>query len=473
MKKQNKFYITTPIYYVNDKPHIGHAYTTVAADVLVRWHRLLGEEVFFLTGTDEHGAKIEAAAQKNGQDAQKFVDEKTQTFKNAWQELNIKYSNFLRTTDNNHVRAVQNALQVFFDKGLIYKGNYKGLYCVSCEQYKLEDDLVDGKCPEHNIEPILMKEECYFFKLSQFEKILIEKISSDELTIEPEERKNEVLSFLRRGLKDISISRKNVKWGIVLPFDESQTVYVWVDAFLNYLTGLGWDGSTGKTPDFFPPDIQLMSKDILRVHATIWMALLLALEIPLPKKIFVHGFFTVNGQKMSKSLGNVIWPEDLVEKFGADGARYLLMSSLSYGQDGDITMERFVGKYNADLANGLGNLISRVFNLIEMNFEGKLKADSGVNLDIGDLMKDLKFFEALQRIKEKIDWGNKYIDETELWELVKTDKNKAKKVLGELLAVIVKVGESLAPFMPETSQKILQSGRAKKITKGEALFPRL
>lgn len=469
----DKFYITTPIYYVNDRPHIGHAYTTMAADVLARWHKALGEEVFFLTGTDEHGAKIEAAAQKNEQDVQKFVDERTQTFKNAWQKLNIKYNNFLRTTDNSHVKAVQNALQSFFDKGLIYKGNYEGLYCVSCEQYKLEDDLVDGKCPEHNIEPILMKEECYFFKLSQFEKILIEKISSDELTIKPEERKNEVLSFLRRGLKDISISRKNVKWGIVLPFDESQTVYVWVDAFLNYLTGLGWDGSTGKAPDFFPPDIQLMSKDILRVHATIWTALLLALEIPLPKKIFVHGFFTVNGQKMSKSLGNVIWSEDLVEKFGADGARYLLMSSLSYGQDGDITMERFVEKYNADLANGLGNFISRVFNLIETNFDGELKADSGVNLDIDDLMKDLKFFEALLRVKEKIDWGNKYIDETKLWELVKTDKNKAKKVLGELLAVIVKIGESLASFMPETSLKILQASRAKRITKGEALFPRL
>ncbi len=359
----NKFYITTPIYYVNDKPHIGHAYTTVAADVLARWHRSLGEQVFFLTGTDEHGVKVAQAAQQAGQSEREFCDGKAEDFKNAWQLLNIQYDNFIRTTDPTHEAAVQKVLQALYDKNLIYKGEYEGLYCSGCEQYKIADDLLDGKCPDHQIEPQRMKEESYFFKLSHFQKELEKRIAGDELKIEPKERKNEVLSFIKSGLTDISISRQNVSWGIPLPFDSKFTTYVWVDAFLNYLTGLGWDpvrssngdhGASGeKIPpnplaslkrersgpflkgetwgDFWPPDIQLMSKDILRVHATIWPSLLLALQLPLPRRIFVHGFFTIEGQKMSKSLGNVIWPEQLVQKFGADGARYLLLAATPFG----------------------------------------------------------------------------------------------------------------------------------------------
>ena len=474
-----KFYITTPIYYVNDRPHIGHAYTTVAADILARWHKQQGEEVFFLTGTDEHGAKVAEAAQKAGQTPKEFCDQKAQDFKKAWELLNVKYDNFIRTTDQAHEAAVGQTVQVMHDKGFIYKGEYEGLYCQGCEQYLMPDDLVDGKCPDHKTEPQVMKEESYFFKLSHFGKELEKRIQENELKIEPVERKNEVLSFIRGGLKDISISRKNVQWGIPLPFDKEQTTYVWVDAFLNYLTGIGWTPAMAAPRDaaerhftWWPPDVQLMAKDILRVHATIWAGMLLALEIPLPKKMFVHGFFTISGQKMSKSLGNVIWPEELVRKFGADASRYLLLSSTPFGQDGDISREKMTEKYNADLANNLGNLVSRVFNVIEKNFDGKIEAKK-MEIDIAEQMEELKFSEALEKIKEKVDWANKYIDEVKLWDLVKTDKSQAAKVLGELLGVIVAVGEGLQSFMPETAEKILAAARAKKIQKGEGLFPRI
>lgn len=464
-----KFYITTPIYYVNDRPHIGHAYTTIAADVLSRWHKQKGEKVFFLTGTDEHGAKVAQAAAVAEKSEQKFVDEKAAAFKNAWQKLNINYDNFLRTTDENHIKAVKKTLQELYDRKFIYKGEYEGLYCVGCEQYKTKDDLLGGKCPEHNEEPVLMKEESYFFKLSQFQKPLEQKISSGELKIEPEERRNEVMSFLKSGLKDISISRKNVKWGIPLSFDRNFSCYVWVDAFLNYLTGLGWDGQTGKTSEFFPPDIQLMSKDILRVHATIWPALLLALELPLPKKLFIHGYFTVNGQKMSKSLGNVIWPEDLVEKFGTDGTRYLLLSSLSYGQDGDISWEKLIEKYNADLANGLGNLVSRVVKL-NGGIGAKVERKKSKIKNLDKLFEEIKLKEILDKIWQQVAWANKYIEEKKLWELVKTDPKEGKKVLENLISLISGIGEVISPFMPETSEKIFAQ---LEISKSEPIFPRI
>jgi len=465
----NKFYITTPIYYVNDKPHIGHTYTTVVVDVLARWHKIQKDQVFFLTGTDEHGAKIAAAAAAVGKSEKEFVDEKTQSFKDVWQKLNIEYNNFLRTTDPAHIAAVQTAIQHLKDKGLIYKGQYEGLYCQGCEQYKTSDDLIDGKCPEHQIEPQSMKEESYFFKLSQFEKQLKEKIESDELEIKPTERKNEALSFINKGLKDISISRANVSWGVPLPFDKNYTLYVWLDAFLNYLTGLGWKGGAGNAPKFFPPDIQLMSKDILRVHATIWPALLLALELPLPKKIFVHGYFTVQGQKMSKSLGNVIWPEDLVGKFGIDGSRYLLMSLLAYGQDGDISWEKLTEKYNADLANGLGNLVSRVSKLNE-NLKVKNKKLELRIKNLEGLFDEFKFKEILDEIWQQIAWANKYIEEKKLWELVKTDPKEGKKVLENLISLISGIGEVISPFLPETSEKIIE---ILKTGQGQPLFPRI
>jgi methionyl-tRNA synthetase len=485
----NKFYITTPIYYVNDKPHIGHAYTTVLADVLARWHKLQREEVFFLVGADEHGAKIETAALSAGKSPQEFVDEKAEDFKNAWQKLNISYDNFIRTTDASHQKAVASALETIHKKGLIYQDVYKGLYCKGCEQYKTEDDLIDGLCPEHQIEPELMEEMSYFFQLAKFRDEIKEKIEANEFEIRPEERKNEVLSFIEGGLKDISISRKNVKWGIPLPFDSKYTTYVWIDAFFNYLTGLGWQGKLEGVPNFFPPDIQLMSKDILRVHATIWPALLSALDIPWPKKFFVHGFFTASGQKMSKSLGNVIWPEQMVEKFGVDGARYLIMSSLSYGHDGDISWERLTEKYKADLANGLGNLISRTMTLAQKisflchpeHSEGSHKKDSSPlaqndnkgSEKLRKLYEEIKPKEILEEIWKEVDWANKYIEEKKLWELVKNDEQEAKKVLDELFATISDVAENLRPFMPETAEKILKILEAGEMKEGENLFPRI
>jgi len=481
----SKFYITTPIYYVNDKPHIGHAYTTVLADVLARYHRLMGEEVFFLVGTDEHGAKIEAAAEQAGKSPREFCDENVEAFREAWKSLDISYSNFIRTTDSSHEKAVSNALEYLYKKDFIYKGVYKGLYCRGCEQYKTDDDLVDGKCPDHQTEPEVMEEESYFFRLSQFGGELERSISGGKLKIEPAERKNEVLSFIRNGLQDISISRKKIKWGVPLPFDKKFTTYVWVDAFLNYLTGLGWDGKISPRPPlkkggerrglkFWPPDVQLMSKDILRVHATIWPALLLALKIPLPKKLYIHGFFTINGQKMSKSLGNVIWPKQLTEKFGADGTRYHLMSSLADGHDGDISWEKLTAKYNTDLANGLGNLVSRVMNLAK-GFEiavrdGSLKIKSE---KVRKLLDEIKPKEALDEIWKEVDWANKYVEETRLWELVKTNKKQAKRVLEELLAGLINIAENLKPFMPETAERVIKILESGEIKKGEILFPRI
>lgn len=498
-----KFYITTPIYYVNDKPHVGHAYTTVLADVLARYHRLMGEEVFFLVGTDEHGAKIEAAAEQANKSPQELCDENAEAFREAWRSLDISHSNFIRTTNPNHEKAVSNALDYLYKKDFIYKGVYKGLYCRGCEQYKTDDDLIGGRCPDHQIEPEVMEEDSYFFRLSRFGGELERSISGDKFKIEPAERKNEVLSFIRNGLQDISISRKNVHWGISLPFDEKFTTYVWIDAFLNYLTGLGWNGSeyelsrfchpefiSGSNEEmlkqvqhdgggrrdgyFFPPDIQLMSKDILRVHATIWPALLLALKIPLPKKLYIHGFFTIDGQKMSKSLGNVIWPEQLVEKFGSDGVRYLLMSSLAYGHDGDISWAKLTEKYNADLANGLGNLVSRTMNLAK-GFEiavrdGSLKIKSE---KMRKFLGEIKPKEALDEIWKEVDWANKYVEETRLWELVKINKKQAKKVLEELLAALIDIAENLKPFMPETAGKIIKILESGEIKKGEVLFPRV
>jgi methionyl-tRNA synthetase len=331
---------------------------------------------------------------------------------------------------------------------------------VSCEQYKTKDDLIDGKCPEHNIEPVLMKEESYFFKLSHFQEILQKKISSDEIEIQPEERKNEVLSFIKRGLKDISISRKNVKWGISLPFDKSYTTYVWIDAFLNYLTGLGWDGKDDSFPEMWPPEVQLMSKDILRVHSTIWLGILSAFGFPLTKKIFVHGYFTINGQKMSKSLGNVIWPQDLIDKFGVDGTRYLLMSSLAYGQDGDITFEKLIEKYNADLPNGIGNLLRRVLTMVDEKLNGVIPAESKPPTILKIMLNgykesldNFKFKEAIEKVFEVIKYVNENIDRLEIYKKSAEDASKDLYVFLEMLRI---KSWLLLPFLPETSDEIFK-----------------
>ncbi|MFA5359531.1 MAG: methionine--tRNA ligase [Patescibacteria group bacterium] len=479
-----KFYITTPIFYVNDLPHIGHTYTTLAADVLARYHRELGDETFFLTGTDEHGAKIETKAKEMKLEPQVYTDKIATAFKEAWKELNISNDNFLRTTDEAHIKAVGKALQYMYDKGDIYLSKYEGLYCRGCEQYKSERDLVDGLCPDHKVAPEKMSEECYTFKLSKYQDELLEKIKKDELKILPANRKNEMISFYEKeGLEDVSFSRKNVSWGIPVPWDKSHTVYVWADAFLNYLTGLpaspakrgeGWDGTAGKTPELWPPTVQLMSKDILRVHTTIWPAMLLSLDLPVPEIIFIHGYFQINGQKMSKSLGNVIAPADLIKKYGVDATRYLIMSAAVFGNDGDISWEKFDDKYNADLANGLGNLTARVSNLIEKNnLEVKLEIGSDKKLTkvYQASMQDFKFDEALKLIWQKLRTADEVLSDKKPWKM--EDKEEIKKTLEPLAQDILNAADLLKPFMPTMSEKIIKQFSAKQIKKGEALFPRI
>jgi methionyl-tRNA synthetase len=467
----NKFYITTPIYYTNAKPHIGHAYTTIACDVLARWYRLQKNETFFLTGTDEHGAKIQKKAQEEGIDPQKFVDGFAEIFQDLWKQLNISNDNFIRTTSQPHKDAVQKVLQTLHDNGSIYKGSYKGLYCVGCEQFKSENELVDGKCPDHNTVPEEMEEECYLMKMNKWQETLIEKIKSDEFKIQPERYKKEILSFLEnQKLEDVSISRKNLSWGIPLPFDTEHTTYVWIDAFLNYLTGLGWNGDNKNVPDFWPADVEMIGKDILRVHATIWAATLLNLELELPKSFIVHGHIQSGGKKMSKSLGNVIDPYTMLEKFGADGSRYLLMSGGTFGDDLDLTMERMTEKFNADLANGLGNLVSRVVKLAQnttTDIENSSEAAIG---EVSKLIANLNFDGALEYINSLVKESNKYIEDNKPWELAKSDEKKFNEVIEKLLVDLNVISELLIPFMPATAEKIKSALSAKIV---EPLFQRI
>ncbi len=489
----NKFYITTPIYYVNANPHIGHTYTTVAADVLARFHRLIGDKTFFLTGTDEHGAKIEEWARDAGLKPQEFVDRVSAKFQFIWNELNISNDRFIRTTESEHMRAVQNALEFMYKKGDIYKGEYEGLYCRGCEQFKTERDLIDGLCPDHKVAPELMKEECYMFKMSKYRDEILKKIEKDEFKILPAERKNEISSFYKNEkLEDVSFSRKNVKWGIPLPWDETHTTYVWADAFLNYLTGLGWTGpedKNGSWREYWPADVHLMSKDILRVHATIWPAMLLSLGLGLPRELFIHGFFLVDGQKMSKSLGNVISPEDLMNRYGVDGTRYLLMSATPFGHDGDIGWNKFDEKYNADLANGIGNLVARSITLAEKaslikGDRGDLTQNSKIpeaeqarygagktqnhNLKFKteieqswktyqENLLELKIDSAIDVINKRIKFLDGYITEMKPWEMIKNSNENTGEVMYNVLESLRHVALMLWPFMPETAEKIYES----------------
>lgn len=522
-----KFYITTPIYYVNDRPHIGHTYTTVAADALARFHRMIGDNTFFSAGTDEHGAKIEVKAREFGREPKEFVDEISAHFQFIWDELNISNDRFIRTTDEKHKQAVQNALLHMKQNGDIYLGKYKGLYCRDCEQFLNEKDLIDGLCPDHRIKPELVSEETYMFRMSNYSEKLLKKIESDELKIRPQSRKNEIISFYKNeGLKDISFSRKKVKWGILLPWRASHTAYVWADAFLNYLTILDWKGAGEKlTPPyqegdtqrvegvFWPPDVQLMSKDILRVHATIWPAMLLSLGLPLPKQIFVHGFFLLNGHKMSKSLGNIIRPEDFKKKYGVDGTRYLLLNSTTFGRDGDISWEKFDEKFNADLANGLGNLAARSLALaVKMKKAGinpvKTKGsaekiddkifDHRVDLmweSFLRLLNNLEIDKALGLAMIQVKFLDNYLTLSKPWEIAVDKSKHLGEVIYNVLERLRHIGLMLWPFMPETAEKIWENlglnpademkkdfekackwGGLKiktKIKKGDSLFPRI
>jgi len=453
-------------------PHLGGAYTTIAADVLARYHRSLGERVFFLTGTDEHGAKIAEAAAKNNKTPKQFSDEVVAKYQLLWDELQISNDNFIRATDPQHEKTVAAIVQKLYDKGFIYKGTYSGLYCVGCERYYTEKELVDGKCPFHQQAPTQISEECYFFKLSGFQEPLLKLIDAGDWVIEPKERRNEVMGFLKsEKLEDLAVSRAKAKmnWGITLPWDKTQVLYVWVDALLNYLTGLKeavlangkWQMANGNLK-FWPPDVQLMAKDILRFHAVIWPAILLALEIPLPKKIFIHGFFTINGQKMSKSLGNVIDPYEVIKIFGSDAARYLLLNIFPFGQDGDISLDKFYEKYNSGLASGLGNLVSRVITLankknIDYEFqEEKIFKDKTekVWLSYEKALDNLAFEQALNVIQDFASFCDKYVEDNKPWQLLKTNLDQFKGVLYNLLEGLRQISWLVSPFMPEVSERI-------------------
>ncbi|MFA5188860.1 MAG: methionine--tRNA ligase [Patescibacteria group bacterium] len=513
-KKQETFYVTTPIYYVNDVPHIGHAYTTIAADVLARYHRMLlgADNVYFLAGTDEHGAKIAQAAERNNMSPQEFVDMEAAKFQLVWDSLDISNNDFIRTTESRHKKVVVEFLKQLkkaktpLGNDCLYEKEYEGLYCVGCESFKTESELVDDKCVDHQKVCQMIKEKNWFFRLSDYGQKLKELIEKNELLIMPESRKNEILGLINTGLKDVSISREQVKWGIKLPFDEKQVVYVWFDALINYVSALG--GPKGKLyKKFWPANVHLMAKDILKFHAVIWPAMLLALKLPLPKIVFAHGFFTVDGQKMSKTIGNVILPEELIAKYGTDATRYLLLSQFGFGTDGDFNKARLDQQYNSALANEFGNLLSRVLSMSEkynnsvvpkynVDYDKFFAFDLKTDWDRYDFfLRNLKFDEALNVAWENIRRCNAYIDKEKPWELAKSNPKVLVDVMYNLLETLRQTAIMIWPFMPQTGNEILsQLGfdpakeekksieelrtwaslpLGQKIKKGSALFPRL
>lgn len=480
---KNKFYITTSIFYVNSAPHIGSALEMVQADVLACYHRQLGDDVFFLTGVDEHGIKIVRTAEETGKSVQALIDANTAEFKRLTEVLNISNNDFIRTSDKKrHWPAVKKIWQILNENGDIYKGKYSGLYCVGCEAYLGQRDLIDGKCPFHQKEPEIIEEDNYFFKLSKYAPEIKKIIESGKLIIISEKRKNEVLGLINQGVKDISISRpkESLLWGVPAPDNDSQICYVWFEALCNYISALGYADNDEKFKKYWPADIHCIGKDILRFHTLLWPAMLLSAGLPLPKKVFVHGYITSKGQKMSKSIGNVVNPFDVVEKYGSEITRYYLLREFSSTEDGDFSAERLEERYNSDLANGLGNLVSRVLTLAEktgINHESGIinhELEKEIELTQKNYRKaieEIKFNEVLEIIWKLISVCDEYIEKNKPWELRKNDEKKFKEVISDLLISIKEITILLKPFMPETSEKIL--GQIKQNKKGEALFPRL
>ncbi|MFW0837872.1 MAG: methionine--tRNA ligase [Candidatus Komeilibacteria bacterium] len=472
-----KFYITTPIYYVNDEPHIGHAYTTIVADVLARfWRQRLGDDkVYFLTGTDEHGAKIAESAAQHNLTPQEFCDQTAAKFIKAWQTLNISNDYFIRTTNKDHKAAVSKIFQTFYDKGLLEEKAYEGLYCVGCEKFLNEKDLVDNKCPDHKREPEILKEKNWFFKLEQFLPKIQELIEADTLQILPATRKNEVLGLLREGvMKDFSVSRQksSMSWGVDLPFDDSQVSYVWVDALSNYITAIGYPDHRDEFNKWWPADLHLLAQDILKFHTVYWPAFLLALDLPLPKTLFVHGFFTINGEKMSKTIGNVIKPQELVDKYGVDATRYLLLSQFPFGQEADIREDHFVERYNADLANGYGNAVSRVTNLIaKNNIKVSLTRSTHWLDSLAEHYNNYRFDLVIRDIVAKLQELDGYLSLQQPWKM--REQDEIAKVLEKAANELWVVSQALLPFMPNIAQQVLNILEADPIVKAPPLFPRL
>ena len=468
----SRFYITTTLPYVNAKPHIGFALEIVEADAIARFHRLLGEEVVFNTGVDEHGTKIYEKAQELGKTPQEYCDEMAEHFREIKTLLNLSYTNFIRTTDTHHVAAAQAFWKRCEAAGDIYKKEYKIKYCVGCELEKTDSDLVDGKCPDHpNMELQIIEEENYFFRFSKYQEALSKLYAERPDFVIPKKRLNEISAFVERGLQDFSISRLKAKmpWGVAVPGDDEHVMYVWFDALVNYISTLGWGGEDANVFEKFWPGVQICGKDNLRQQSAMWQAMLLSAGIVPSKQILVNGFITVDGQKMSKSLGNVIAPEALVAKFGVDGTRYLLLSGAPIGEDSDVTWERLTEKYNADLANGLGNLVSRVLKMAEKLDEYSTE-EKELPEEFLELLKSYRLSDGLEYIWTIVRSANKYIEEHKPWESAKTDAKKFEMDMKKLLEDLALIAELLQPFMPETSDKIKMMLANRK---GEILFQRI
>jgi methionyl-tRNA synthetase len=472
-KNGKKFFVTTPIYYVNDVPHIGHAYTTIAADVVSRYKKLQGYDVFFLTGTDEHGQKVHQAAKELGVDAQEHVDKLNCRFKELWVRLNICNDDFIRTTEERHKKVVHEILNQLWERGEIYRKNYEGWYCIPDERFWTEKDLVKGNCPECGRKVEKITESNYFFKMGQYQDWLIEHIKTNETFIQPASRKNEVLGFLSKPLEDLCISRPvdRMPWGIPLPFDDSYVTYVWFDALINYISTFGTLDQIRKC-EFWPADHHLVGKDILTTHAVYWSTMLKSIGLPLPKNIYAHGWWTVNGQKMSKSLHNVVEPNLLIDQFGVDVIRYFLMREVSFGMDGDFSHKALIGRLNSDLANNLGNLLNRTTNMIGKYFEGTipqpstggeedeaLKSKASQTLSaVQSLYDELAYHKILATIWELVDASNQYIVKTGPWNLAKTDegKERLKTVMYHCAEALRTIAILVYPFMPESAESMMK-----------------
>ena len=508
--EKEKFYITTPIYYPSDKLHIGHSYCTVATDTMARYKRLRGYDVMFLTGTDEHGQKIERIASGQGMTPKAYTDKVVAGIKDLWKLMEISYDRFIRTTDDYYIAAVQKIFKALYEKGDIYKSSYEGWYCTPCESFFTETQLKDGKCPDCGRDVELLKEESYFFKLSKYGDRIIKYYEENPEFLQPNTRQNEMIAnFLKPGLEDLCVSRTSFKWGVPVDFDPGHIVYVWIDALSNYVTAMGW--GTDHDEDYqkyWPADVHVVGKEIVRFHAIIWPAMLMAMDMPLPKKVFGHGWLVINGGKMSKSVGNVVDPVVLCEKYGVDAIRYFLLREIAFGQDGNFTNEALIQRINSDLANDLGNLVSRTCGMIEKYFGGTLPAERTESEFDADLkamaasvipvveekMDNMLFSDALVEIWNLIRRTNKYIDETQPWVLC---KDEAKK--GELANALYNVAEAIRivsiliqPFMPLTPAKIWAQLNVPAeatewettktwgvlpaelaVQKGETLFPRI